>query len=51
MKSLEAATKARKRDTVTRSHGYGLRHAARIARAHGPPVYFWRNGKVLAQKP
>ncbi len=35
--------------------GRALRRAARvarkIARAHGTPVYYWRDGKVVAEKP
>jgi hypothetical protein len=35
--------------------GRALRRSARVARktarAHGTPVYFWRNGKVVAEKP
>jgi hypothetical protein len=33
----------------------GLRPAAKtarkVARMHGTPVYFWKNGKVVAEKP
>jgi len=25
--------------------------AIKTARAHGTPIYVWRNGKVVAQKP
>jgi hypothetical protein len=25
--------------------------ARKTARAHGTPVYYWRNGKVVAEKP
>jgi hypothetical protein len=25
--------------------------ARKTARMHGTPVYFWRNGKVVAEKP
>jgi hypothetical protein len=35
--------------------GRALRRSARVARktarAHGTPVYFWRDGKVVAEKP
>lgn len=35
--------------------GRALRRAAKtarkIARAHGTPIYIWKNGKVVAQKP
>jgi len=25
--------------------------ARKVARMHGTPVYFWKNGKVVAEKP
>jgi hypothetical protein len=35
--------------------GRALRRSARVARktarAHGTPIYFWKNGKVVAEKP
>jgi hypothetical protein len=35
--------------------GRGLRRSAKaareIARMHGTPIYIWKNGKVVAQKP
>jgi hypothetical protein len=35
--------------------GRALRRAARVARKtarmHGTPVYFWKDGKVVAEKP
>jgi hypothetical protein len=35
--------------------GRALRRAARVARktarAHGTPIYLWRDGKVVAEKP
>jgi hypothetical protein len=35
--------------------GRGLRlaekSARKVARMHGTPVYFWKNGKVVAEKP
>lgn len=35
--------------------GRALRRAAlvarKIARAHGTPIYIWRDGKVVAEKP
>jgi len=35
--------------------GRALRRAALVARktarAHGTPIYLWRNGKVVAEKP
>jgi hypothetical protein len=37
------------------SVGRALRRAAltarKVARIHGTPVYVWRNGKVVAEKP
>lgn len=37
------------------SVGRALRRAAKLARktarAHGTPIYIWRDGKVVAQKP
>jgi hypothetical protein len=37
------------------SVGRALRRAARTARktarAHGTPIYLWRDGKVVAEKP
>jgi hypothetical protein len=35
--------------------GRGMRRAAKtarkVARMHGTPLYFWRNGKVVPEKP
>ena len=35
--------------------GRALRRSARVARktarAHGTPIYLWKNGKVVAEKP
>ena len=35
--------------------GRALRRSARVARktarTHGTPIYFWRDGKVVAEKP
>jgi len=35
--------------------GRALRRAAKVARKtarmHGTPIYIWKNGKVVAQKP
>ncbi|MGI8603169.1 MAG: hypothetical protein ACR2OZ_09225 [Verrucomicrobiales bacterium] len=35
--------------------GRALRRSARVARktarAHGTPIYIWKNGKVVAEKP
>ena len=47
-------SKAQKGDFATRV-GRALRRSARVAReeakAHGTKLYFWKNGKVVAEKP
>ncbi len=44
-----------KTSTFAAAVGRALRRSARAARKtarlHGTPVYIWRNGKVVAQKP
>lgn len=41
-------------DAFVRAMARGLRRAAKearkVARAHGTPVYVWKNGKVVALK-
>jgi hypothetical protein len=52
-------TKRRKITKKTESFaagvGRGLRRSAKtarkVARMHGTPVYYWRNGRVVAEKP
>jgi hypothetical protein len=52
-------TKRRKARKIPESFsagvGRGLRlaekSARKVARMHGTPVYFWKNGKVVAEKP
>ena len=40
---------------LTAAVGRALRHAAKVARKtariYGTPVYVWKNGKVVAEKP
>jgi hypothetical protein len=40
---------------LTTAVGRALRRSARVARKtarlHGTPIYLWRDGKVLAEKP
>jgi len=36
---------------VGRARRRSARTARRIARMHGTPVYVWRDGKVVAEKP
>jgi len=48
-------TKAKRLTPFTAAVGRALRRSARVARrtarAHGTPVYIWRDGKVVAEKP
>ena len=41
--------------TFAAAVGRALRRSARVARktarAHGTPIYLWRDGKVVAEKP
>jgi hypothetical protein len=43
------------RDEFTIAVGRALRRAAKVARktarAHGTPIYIWRAGKIVAEKP
>jgi len=47
--------KSKKPESFAAGVGRGLRRAAKtarkVARMHGTPVYFWKNGKVVAEKP
>jgi len=40
---------------LTAAAGRALRRAAKVARKtarmHGTPIYLWKNGKVVAEKP
>ena len=40
---------------LTAAVGQALRRAAKVARKtarmHGTPIYVWKNGKVVAEKP
>ncbi len=40
---------------LTAAVGRALRRASKVARKtarmHGTPIYFWKNGKVVAEKP
>lgn len=38
-------------EAVGRALRRSARTARRIARMHGTPVYVWRDGKVVAEKP
>jgi len=52
---LKAASEVKKRNVFSIAVGRALRRAAqtarKTARAHGTPVYVWRAGKVVAEKP
>jgi hypothetical protein len=45
----------KKPESFSAGVGRGLRLSAKtackVARMHGTPVYFWKNGKVVAEKP
>jgi hypothetical protein len=49
--------KTKKQKTLEFAAGVGraLRRSARVARKtarlHGTPIYIWRNGRVIAEKP
>lgn len=47
--------KAKKPESFSAGVGRGLRlaekTARKVARMHGTPIYFWKNGKVVAEKP
>jgi len=49
------ATKKKKPKSFAAAVGAALRRAAKVARKtardHGTPIYFWRDGKVVAEKP
>jgi len=45
----------KKPESFSAGVGRGLRRSAKtarkVARMYGTPVYFWKNGKVVAEKP
>jgi hypothetical protein len=45
----------KKTDEFVAAVGRALRRAAKVARKtarmHGTPIYIWKNGKVVAEKP
>jgi hypothetical protein len=51
----KAQAKTRRPKDFADGVGRALRRAAedarRIARMHGTPVYVWKNGKIVAEKP
>lgn len=48
-------TKKKRPSPFTAAVGRALRRSARVARktarVHGTPIYLWKNGKVVAEKP
>jgi hypothetical protein len=55
MKSKKSQTRKFVPSTLTLAAGRALRRAAKAARKtarmHGTPIYIWKNGKVVAEKP
>lgn len=49
------AKRSRKPNALSRAAGKALRRAGKraraVAKAHGTPVYVWKDGKVVAEKP
>jgi hypothetical protein len=47
--------KPKKAESFAAGVGRGLKlaekTARKVARMHGTPVYFWKNGKVVVEKP
>jgi hypothetical protein len=47
--------KSKKSESFAAGVGRGLKlaekSARKVARMHGTPLYFWKNGKVVAEKP
>jgi hypothetical protein len=52
---MKAKSGKKQRDEFSAAVGRALRRAAKnarkTARAHGTLVYFWRDGKVVGEKP
>jgi hypothetical protein len=52
---MKRSGKNKKPSRLTLAVGRALRRAAKTARktarAHGTPIYIWKNGKVVAEKP
>jgi hypothetical protein len=55
MKATKAKVGKKQLDAFSLGVGRALRRAAKnarkAAREHGTPLYFWRDGKVVAEKP
>ena len=48
---MKSQTKKIVPSPLTLAVGRALRRAAKTARMYGTPVYVWKNGKVVAEKP
>jgi len=52
---MKMRTKTKRPSPFAAAVGRALRRSARLARKtarmHGTPVYVWKNGKVVAEKP
>ena len=55
MKSKQSKAQKTQKDDFAARVGRALRRSARVARreakAHGTKLYFWKDGKVVAEKP
>ena len=52
---MKKAKVSKESKRLTAAAGQALRRAAKVARKtarmHGTPVYYWKDGKVVAEKP
>jgi len=52
---MKSAREKKQTDKFVAAVGRALRRAAKnarkTARAHGTPIYIWKDGKVVAEKP
>ncbi len=52
---MKTKVKTKRPSPFAAAVGRALRRSARVARktarAHGTPIYIWRDGKVVAEKP
>ncbi|MCW5553345.1 MAG: hypothetical protein KIS67_14440 [Verrucomicrobiae bacterium] len=52
---MKQAKRSKRRTQPLTPAGRALRRSARVARKtarlHGTPIYIWRDGKVVAEKP
>ena len=52
---MKTTTEVKSKNSFAATVGRALRRAGQVARktarAHGTPVYVWRDGKIVAEKP